>query len=37
MPKMKMTKIKNGCCRAKKSSGTVGSAIAKLRAKTRKK
>jgi len=30
---MKMTKVRNGSCRAKRSSGTVGSAIARLRSK----
>jgi len=34
---MKMTKVKNGSSRAKKSSGVVGSSIARKRAKTRKK
>jgi len=30
---MKMTKIKNGSCKAKRSSGVVGSAIARRRKK----
>ena len=32
-PRAKMTKVKNGTCRAKKSSGVVGSSIARRRKK----
>lgn len=36
MAKMTMTKVRNGSCRAKKSSGVQGSAIARQRARRRK-
>jgi hypothetical protein len=32
-PGLKMTKVKNGGCRVKRSSGCIGSAIARARAK----
>lgn len=37
MARMTMTKIRNGGCRAKRSSGAVGSAIARARARRRRK
>ena len=37
MPKMTMTKVRNGGCRAKRSSGVIGSAIARARARRRRK
>ena len=37
MAKMCYTKVKNGGCRVKKSSGIVGSAIAKTRARRKAK
>ena len=37
MAGMKMTKVRNGSCRVKRSSGAVGSSIARTNARRRRK